>query len=121
MSSKPLPSEPLSTRPITEKQAAILEFIVSTLRDRGFSPTLREIGNRFSVKSTNGVNDHLNALERKGYIYRESGAKSRAIRVLKVLKVPSIEETAKAPVCPTCGTKWGPPAPQGGFDGGSSA
>jgi len=40
---------------------------------------LREIGARMGIRSTNGVNDHLRALERKGYLTRED-MKSRALR-----------------------------------------
>ena len=45
----------------------------------GYPPTLREIGSRMGIRSTNGVNDHLRALERKGYLTRED-MKSRALR-----------------------------------------
>ena len=43
----------------------------------------REIGEDLQIKSTNGVNDHLKALERKGYLMRED-LKSRALRVLSL-------------------------------------
>ena len=45
----------------------------------GYPPTLREIGAHMGIRSTNGVNDHLRALERKGYLTRED-MKSRALR-----------------------------------------
>ena len=38
--------------------------------NRGFPPTIREIGEEMDIRSTNGVNDHLKALERKGYLTR---------------------------------------------------
>lgn len=63
----------------TERQGAILNFIVEAIRDRGCPPTIAEIGEAFDIASTNGVNDHLNALEKKGYIVRSS--KARGIRV----------------------------------------
>jgi len=47
--------------------------------ERGFPPTLREIGEHFQIRSTNGVNDHLKALEKKGHLRRED-LKSRAMR-----------------------------------------
>ena len=50
---------------LTDRQRAVLEFISESISDRGFPPTLREIGNRLGIRSTNGVNDHLRALERK--------------------------------------------------------
>ncbi len=64
---------------LTERQREILAFINESIRERGYPPTLREIGARFGIKSTNGVNDHLRALEKKGYLHRED-LKSRALR-----------------------------------------
>jgi repressor LexA len=57
----------------------VLKYIESSITQRGYPPTLREIGNFMGIRSTNGVNDHLRALERKGYLARED-MKSRALR-----------------------------------------
>jgi repressor LexA len=57
----------------------VLQYIESSIAQRGYPPTLREIGNFMGIRSTNGVNDHLRALERKGYLARED-MKSRALR-----------------------------------------
>jgi len=65
--------------PLTEKQQLVFDFIRSSINERGYPPTLREIGEHFRIRSTNGVNDHLKALERKGYLQREE-LKSRALR-----------------------------------------
>lgn len=67
---------------LTERQRAVLEFISSSIEHRGYPPTLREIGNHLGIRSTNGVNDHLRALERKGYLARED-MKSRTLRLLR--------------------------------------
>ena len=64
---------------LTDRQREILDFISQSIRERGYPPTLREIGIHFGIKSTNGVNDHLRALEKKGYLQRED-LKSRALR-----------------------------------------
>jgi len=64
---------------LTQRQRDILDFISASIVERGFPPTLREIGEHFSIKSTNGVNDHLKALEKKGHLRRED-LKSRAMR-----------------------------------------
>lgn len=69
-------------RGLTRRQADILRFIVECIRDYGMPPTIAEIGRRFRIASTNGVNDHLLALERKGYIERSS--KARSIRVTEM-------------------------------------
>ncbi len=64
---------------LTQRQQMVLDFIRQSIADRGYPPTLREIGARMGIRSTNGVNDHLRALERKGYLTRED-MKSRALR-----------------------------------------
>lgn len=63
---------------LTDRQKEVLRFIAATTEQRGFPPTIREIGEEFSIRSTNGVNDHLKALERKGYLSRGE-QKSRAL------------------------------------------
>jgi repressor LexA len=64
---------------LTDRQQMVLKYIESSITERGYPPTLREIGNFMGIRSTNGVNDHLRALERKGYLARED-MKSRALR-----------------------------------------
>jgi len=67
---------------LTDRQAQVLSYIRSSILDRGYPPTLREIGAHMGIRSTNGVNDHLRALERKGYLTRED-MKSRALRPME--------------------------------------
>lgn len=62
---------------LTERQQEVLDFIQTKIERDGYPPTIREIGTELGIKSTNGVNDHLKALERKGYLNRDV-AKSRA-------------------------------------------
>ena len=64
---------------LTDRQQQILDFISTSIAERGYPPTLREIGEHFGIRSTNGVNDHLKALEKKGVLRRED-LKSRAMR-----------------------------------------
>jgi repressor LexA len=66
---------------LTDRQREVLDFISDSIRKRGYPPTLREIGSHFGIRSTNGVNDHLRALEKKGFLHRED-LKSRALRPL---------------------------------------
>lgn len=61
---------------LTRRQAAVLDFIVGSIQEMGYPPTIAEIGEHFQITSTNGVNDHLVALERKGFIKRSSKARS---------------------------------------------
>ncbi len=55
---------------LTERQKAILDFIVEFRREHGCSPSIPEIQRAFSIRSPNGVAGHLLALEAKGYIHR---------------------------------------------------
>ena len=64
---------------LTQRQREILDFISTSIDRRGYPPTLREIGEHFGIRSTNGVSDHLKALEKKGFLTRED-LKSRAMR-----------------------------------------
>lgn len=68
------------TRGLTEKQERILTFIVDYVNEKGYPPSIREIGNHFDISSLRGVTVHLDALERKGHIKRKNTA--RAITVI---------------------------------------
>jgi repressor LexA len=72
---------------LTQRQQMVLDFIRQSINERGYPPTLREIGARMGIRSTNGVNDHLRALERKGYLTRED-MKSRALRPTNMPSAP---------------------------------
>jgi repressor LexA len=55
---------------MNERSREILNFIRSFGRDKGFPPTIREIGKAFGIASTNGVRYHLDILEKAGHIQR---------------------------------------------------
>lgn len=74
---------------LTKRQEQTLAFIRYSIQDRGYPPTLREIGEHMGIKSTNGVNDHLRALERKGYLRRED-MKSRALKLVNDPKLAPV-------------------------------
>lgn len=63
---------------LTDRQLEVLRFIARQIEECGYPPTIREIGEALDIRSTNGVNDHLKALERKGYLTRDP-VKSRAL------------------------------------------
>jgi repressor LexA len=70
-----------STKPaLTPRQREIYDFLKDKIVNRGYGPTVREIGAAFDIKSPNGVMCHLKALEKKGLITRESHM-SRAIQL----------------------------------------
>jgi repressor LexA len=66
---------------LTARQHQLLSFIEDYLKVHGFPPSIREMGDSMGVRSTNGINDHLKALEKKGYIVRGNDFKSRAISI----------------------------------------
>jgi len=65
---------------LTQRQLNVYQFIREKIRSRGYGPTVREIGQRFDIRSPNGVMCHLKALEKKGLIVREPNM-SRAIQL----------------------------------------
>lgn len=67
-------------RALTKRQQAIFDYVRDKILNRGYGPTVREIGLEFGIKSPNGVMCHLKALEKKGLITRESNM-SRAIKL----------------------------------------
>lgn len=66
---------------LTKRQKQILDFIIKSIDSYGFPPSTSEIQKEFSFKSPNAVQDHLVAIEKKGYISRHSH-KSRGIELL---------------------------------------
>ncbi len=81
-------------RKLTERQREIYEFIVGMIKEKGYPPTIREIGERFSISSTNGVRTNLNALVRKGYIQRKAFL-SRGIELVGPAKSVGIYSEVK--------------------------
>jgi len=66
---------------ITEKQQEILDYMKSQIINRGFPPSVREICEAVSLKSTSSVHSHLESLEKNGYIRRDP-SKPRAIEIV---------------------------------------
>jgi repressor LexA len=84
---------------LTKRQAQTLDFIRQSIEERGYPPTLREIGEYMGIRSTNGVNDHLRALERKGYLRRED-MKSRALRLVRPNDAEPVSEPPQSALKP---------------------
>ena len=49
--------------PLTKRQSQILEYIDSAIRDKGYPPTVREIGQAVGLNSPSTVHNHLNTLQ----------------------------------------------------------
>jgi repressor LexA len=65
---------------LTDRQRAILEFIVTEQQTRGFPPSVREIGEAVGLTSPSTVHSHLETLQRRGFLRRDP-TKPRAIEV----------------------------------------
>jgi repressor LexA len=85
-----------ATRPLTDRQREVLDFIRDRVRDSHRPPTVREIGDHFDIRSTNGVRVILDALEKKGQLKRSP----RLSRGLSVIDSPADLEAAEAFVAP---------------------
>jgi repressor LexA len=80
---------------LTPKQKQIYEFLLKNIRERGYAPSIPEIGRRFKIASTNGVSDHLKALEKKGYIRRIG---KRALEISTPLGRPILTDAREVPI-----------------------
>ncbi|MGI9645142.1 MAG: transcriptional repressor LexA [Ilumatobacteraceae bacterium] len=65
---------------ISARQRDILDVIERQMRDRGYPPSVREIGDAVGLTSPSTVHSHLNTLQRLGYLRRDP-TKPRAIEV----------------------------------------
>lgn len=72
-------AKPTSEKPATERQRRILDVIVAFTADRGYPPSVREIGERVGLSSSSTIHAHLKALEKRGLISRDP-TKPRALR-----------------------------------------
>lgn len=74
------PSSPSGQTQLTERQQEILRFIERTVGERGYPPSVREIGEAVGLASSSTVHSHLHTLQRLGYLRRDP-TKPRAIQV----------------------------------------
>lgn len=93
---------------LTDRQKDILDIIKRSIADKGYPPTVREIGAKIGLSSSATTQFHLNKLEEKGYIKKDS-SKNRTIELLvpneylekddKVVEVPLLGKvTAGNPI-----------------------
>ncbi|QDT41084.1 LexA repressor [Gimesia alba] len=83
-------TQPTTRQKLTEKQQSIYDFIERQITVLRVSPTVREIGDQFGIRSSNGVLCHLRALERKGWIKRDHYL-SRGITLIPVITKHEVE------------------------------
>lgn len=91
------PAAVRQVEPLTEIERKILDFMVQYLRANTYQPSIREIGERFGIKSTKTVSEHLQALADKGFLERDP-SRSRGVKILGVdlgldaVSVPCFDE-----------------------------
>ena len=81
-------------KPLTSRQHAVLQTIRNWIRQRGYPPTIRELGQQLGIKSLRGVTTHLDAIAKKGFLKREPRA--RSISLLDVMA--PFEQAVQVPV-----------------------
>ena len=70
------------TDQLTDRQAKILEYIRYQNKVRNYPPSVREIGEAVGLSSSSTVHNHLNQLERRGFIRRDP-SKSRTVQLVQ--------------------------------------
>lgn len=84
---------------LTKRQSEIFDFIKYVVQNKGYPPSVREIGEAVGLASSSTVHGHLSRLEEKGYIRRDP-TKPRAIEIVneELEDAIDIEETIQVPV-----------------------
>lgn len=83
---------------LTSRQQMVLDAIRSWVRQRGYPPTIRELGKALGIKSLRGVTTHLDAIAKKGFLKRDSRARSISLsdwgkpfeRLARLLRIPVV-------------------------------
>jgi DNA-binding XRE family transcriptional regulator len=74
------PDQPDPTHVLTWRQRKILRAIQESVQQRGYAPSMREIGDAVGLTSTSSVLYQLSILQRKGYLRRDVG-RARTVEV----------------------------------------
>lgn len=65
---------------LNEKEQAVFNYLVKTINENGYAPSVRDIAAALGIKSTSSVHAYLHNLEKNGYIAQEEG-KRRTLRL----------------------------------------
>ena len=87
---------------LTGKRREILDFIAVQVRERGYPPSVREIGSAVGLASTSTVQAHLNTLQKQGYLRRDP-TKPRALEVRYDATSGAAIESRRARLVPLVG------------------
>ena len=74
---------------LTDRQKEILNYVTRSIQKEGYPPSIREIGQALGIKSPRGVVGHLEALEKKGYLSRERGARTIKVKLSSQGRFPT--------------------------------
>lgn len=88
-----------SPRPMTARQAEIHRWMIDYQKANGKPPTVREIQDRFDIRSPNGAMCHLKALARKGFIGTFPAGESRRYRAVEPSGRPSPVDELTLELC----------------------
>lgn len=78
-------------QPLTKRQKEVYDFLASFIAEKGYAPSLEEIGTALNLRALATIHKHLENLKDKGWILRQFGM------------TRSITLTNGATHCPTCG------------------
>src|ERR687898_86839 len=91
------PSEAPETGPLTARQRRIVDFIATTVRERGYPPTVREIGEAVGLTSSSSVHAQLANLERRGLLTKDP-TKPRAMTLSDANRDEGVEDHLVVPM-----------------------
>lgn len=74
-------TEAMMPKPLTALERRILDYLVEYLRRNTYQPSIREIGQRFGIRSTKTVSEYLQSLADKGWVERDP-SRSRGVRLI---------------------------------------
>ena len=78
---------------LTKKEKLVFDYLVKTINENGYAPSVRDIGADLGIKSTSSVHLYLHNLEAKGFIEQDAG-KKRTLRIC----APFARTTGKVPL-----------------------
>lgn len=87
---------------LSTRQRAILDFIKKEVKEKGYPPSVREIGEAVGLASSSTVHGHLSRLEKKGLIRRDP-TKPRAIEILNESNLEEQEHSISSIKVPVLG------------------
>lgn len=91
------PKKTTDPNQLSEKQAAVFNYIKTCVNDQGYPPSVRDICQAVGLKSTSSVFSYINDLEQMGLI-RKDPAHPRAIQILAREEIPPVREISQVPL-----------------------